>query len=273
MAHYAFNTPMLSNELPGWHDTLSCPFCLNIAVECIRLPHAEPDRDCGVCACAACVREWITFSNHMDLVCPRCRHPICEVHLKNVCDRPNPGDPLLTRLLANVETQCPHCERKGTVSTIVSHTAVHVVEQHLNLLRTMDTTRVIAPLPPPLEMDEDEDEDHYDDVEMDDGDDNHQQYGMGSMRWLNIVLGLHAADPNESGQYLLQWMTAILQKEVYHLPASFDLLFHRVPMHVLDVCETVWKSPAFSRFSVHMMIDMYGMLTNCTGNQSGMEWQ
>ena len=104
MAHYAFNTPMLSNELPGWQDTLSCPFCLNIAVECIRLPHAEPDRDCGVCACAACVREWITFSNNVGLACPRCRHPICEVHLKNSCDQPNCGDPVITRLLANVVT-------------------------------------------------------------------------------------------------------------------------------------------------------------------------
>jgi hypothetical protein len=264
MAHYAFNTPMLTNELPGWQDTLSCPFCLNVAVECIRLPHAEPDRDCGVCACAACVREWITFSNHVGLVCPRCRHPICEVHLKNVCDQPNPGDPLLTRLLADVVTQCPHCDVTGTVSVMTRHGATHVVEQHLNTLHTIDTIVAAPPdnhRPDDNDNDNDEDEDHYSDVEMDDVD--HDLRTVGSTRWLNAILALHAADPKESARYLTTWITAFLDIDKRPPPALLNLLFGRMPMHVLDVCQTVWKStPTCGELNI--LIDCYRTLAKCT---------
>ena len=226
MANYVFDVPHTSNELPGWQDVLTCPFCLGIAVECLRLPHAEPDRDCGVCACTGCVREWVVFSNHADLACPRCRYPICAVHLDEMCRRPNPRDPFIARLVADVVAQCPYCDMKGTVSTVMSHTAGQCVKRHLAILHTTDAG---------------------------------PQEGDGT-RWVDTVVALHALADTESCHYLVQWICSHDGAWAGTTTnAPIRSLFIRVPMHVLDVYETVWRSGAVP-FSMATIVHMYDVL-------------
>ena len=123
---------------------------------------------------------------------------------------------MISKLLADVVSQCPHCETMGTVSTKTGHIATHAAEQHLNTLHAMNY--------PDNDRDEDED------LEMDDAD-----HERGSPRWLNAVLGLHAADPQESGRYLTTWLTTFLQTNKLPPFELFDALVRRVPMHMLDV--------------------------------------
>lgn len=182
MARYTFDMSIPPDNLPGWQDVLSCPFCLGIAVECIRLPHSEPDRDCGVCACAECVQEWVVFCDNADLVCPRCRYPICAVHLKDVCNRPNPRDPLIARLVADVLAQCPYCDMKGTVSSMTSHANGHRAERQLIKLQRADNIikqQGALPLP-----------------------------GFG-VQWVNAFVALHALAPTDAFRYLVQWLASV----------------------------------------------------------------
>ena len=155
---------------------------------------------------------------------------------------------MISKLLADVVSQCPHCETMGTVSTMTSHIATtHAAEQHRNTLHTIDQHHPVHDL------------DFDDDLDMDDVD--HERE---SPQWLNAVLGLHAANPQESAGYLTTWITSFVQ--INKLPPfqPFDALFRRVPMHVLDVCETVWPSTQM-RCAVDMMIEMHDMLSQWTG--------
>ena len=214
---------MASNgELVGWKDILSCPFCSSVAVECIRLPHSEPTQDCGVCACAECARVVLRdIAGGEHLACPRCRHPINVAQLKHTCSRFNHRDPLIARLLADVDAQCPHCDMKGTVSTVTSHaTKHHCVQRYLALLHSVDATTK-QPLSDQMLM---------------------------MTPWLDAFVALHAVAPTEAGHYLTEWM------EMATTPTQMMLcaLVVRFPTLTLDAC----ASHPFSR-----IIPMYEALT------------
>ena len=233
MSLYAFNMP-LPEALPGWQDVLSCPFCLDVAIECVRLPHAEQNLDCGACACVECVKEWLVACETSDLTCPRCRYPICAVHLKEVCGRPNPRDPLIARLIGDVAAECPYCEVKGTVSTMVGHAAGHRVERFLESLHnTYSALRqtVVAPDYTP---------------------------------WVNTVVAMHAVAPSEACQYLVRWMGAAFAAGGEFGPndrnTPLRALFVHLPVDTLDVCEIAWKNGA-PHFRVGVVMDLYYAMT------------
>jgi hypothetical protein len=234
MAKYVFNVPLLPEELPGWQDVLSCPFCLNVAVECIRLPHAEADQDCGVCACASCVREWVTFCDNAELVCPRCRYPICAVHLHDLCSGPNARDPLIARLVSDVVAKCPYCDLGGTVSTITSHATKQCVTRHLIML-------------------------HNADIAMQHDTHSGALTTANVSRWVETVVALHAMSSSESARYLVQWVNAMPVEWHQWGVKLLGSLFIRLPLHVLDVCNAAGEK-ASPLFSVATITSMYKML-------------
>ena len=200
----------------------------------MRLPHAEPDHDCGVCACAGCVQQWVLSCDNTELVCPRCRYPICAVHLKNVCGRSTARDPLIARLVSDVAAQCPYCDKQGTVATITSHTAKHCIDRHLATLHTMDATMQQARRGAVL-------------MSPDDG-----------SRWVDAFVALYALAPTEACHYLVQWMASTHAEGVHWGDTeSYPIcrLFLRLPIHVLDVCEIAWKkeAPPFSVATITRM--------------------
>jgi hypothetical protein len=183
-------------------------------VECVRLPHAERELDCGACACVECVREWLAACETSDLTCPRCRYPICAVHLKEVCGRPNPRDPLIARLVGDVAAQCPYCDAKGTVSTIMSHAARHQVERFLDSLHSLyKAIKIARQSIPPLPTD--------------------------CSQWVDMVVAMHAVAPTEACQYLVRWMGAAFGRDGEWGPHSritpLRSLFVRIPIDTLDV--------------------------------------
>jgi hypothetical protein len=241
-----FNVALLPDDLPGWQDVMSCPFCLNVAVDCIRLPHAEPEHDCGVCACADCVREWVVFCDNAELACPRCRYPICAVHLRDVCSRPNVRDPLVARLIADIGAQCPYCDLQGTVSTITSHTTKHCIERHLFTLH-----KVVAVIQQARKSS----------VSVSSGE---------SIQCVDAFIALHALSPKEACHYLVQWMASIHQEggqwaDPYADPVR--RLFLRLPIEVLDAYEMAWKNNA-PPFSFGTVISMHKMVLD---NEASME--
>ena len=117
-----------ADDLLGWKDILTCPFCSGVAVEGIRLPQTEPAQDCGVGACAECARAVLRrdirhTADEDNLPCPRCEQPISVIQLKAACKQINHRDPLAARLLADVVAHCPYCDMTGMVSTVTNHTA------------------------------------------------------------------------------------------------------------------------------------------------------
>lgn len=179
MVNYTFKMP-LPDALQGWQDILTCPFCLDVATECIRLPHAEQDHDCGACACAVCVREWLMACNNRDITCPRCRYPLCAAHMEEITSRANPGDPLIARLVADVAAYCPHCDLTGTVASISSHNA-SCIGRHLTILETVDVTTRKAV-------------ERYNIVPHGD-------------RWVNTFVSLYQLDKMQATTYLMKWLS------------------------------------------------------------------
>jgi hypothetical protein len=206
----------MPDALLGWQDVLSCPFCLDVATECIRLTHSDHEKDCGVCACVMCVKNWLSacdVSRDTVLGCPRCRHPLFVTQLHKRVHAPNPGDPLITRLLADVPAQCRHCGACGTVASMAKHNPICTARQ---LATLRDADAVI-----------------------------HQAVCTGisvsGKQWVDAFEALHTLDVAEAERYLVQWLTASEGRGIdYVAHRPFRSLFVSLPSATLTACEMAW---------------------------------
>ena len=231
MLKYSYRMP-LPDGLLGWQDVLTCPFCLDVAVDCVRLTHAERDRDCGVCACAACVKTWLAACTGLDLACPRCRYPICAAHLQDVIGQPNPADPLVVRLLADVPVECMHCKFIGSVATMSSHGAVCVV-RHIQTLIALDGVLIT------------EQHSFEDDTKA----------------WVEAFLALYKLDATRACGYLSEWIASWEQpRDQLLFYGPFRLLFVTLPAVVFTTCETVWTR----NLPVTVICSLFDLLTTQT---------
>ena len=199
-------TMALPEALTGWQDVLACPFCLEVATECIRLTHIERDKDCGACACVDCVKNWLNLTETPNLMCPRCRHPLCAANLRETMSLPNPGDPFIHRLIADIPVQCSHCDVRGTMASLLKHNA-SCMGRHLTKLRDADEAIHVAMCRGRL---------------------------VSGIQWVDAYVSLHKENPTEAFRYLVRWLAVCEERGidyVFHHP--FRTLLVRIPLVIL----------------------------------------
>ena len=214
----------MPDALTGWQDVLSCPFCLDVATECIRLTHSDDAKNCGACACVPCLKDWLASCNvkrDTVLACPRCRHPLLVAQLHKQVRAPNPGDPLIARLLADVPAHCRYCSASGTVASMAKH---HPMCLHRQLARLQDADDLIhqamcgGPRAPE---------------------------GALGRAWVAAMEAVHALDPTEAERYLVRWLAASEGRGIdYAVHHPFRALFGGLPLVTLAACETAWDNDA-----------------------------
>ena len=69
-------------EPPAWLSDYQCCLCLETAVLPVRVPHRDPEADCGLILCRDCHQSWISdaligggAAAAVGPLCPRCREP------------------------------------------------------------------------------------------------------------------------------------------------------------------------------------------------------
>ena len=229
----------MPDALMGWQDVLSCPFCLDVATECIRLTHADDQKDCGACACVVCLKDWLASCDTAALACPRCRHPLYVSYLHEKVHASNPGDPLIARLLADVPAQCRHCNGCGTVATMAKHNQTCMDRQRA-VLRDADDVIYRALC---------------------------VGTSFSGKAWVDAFEALHALNATEAEHYLVHWLSTSEARGIdYTIHRPFHSLFLRLPLVTMAACEVAWRddAPKWTTMAGSVLYDMVHQVQQTT---------